>query len=38
MEPIAMITFIVVAGIVWGGFVLISATAIRKERRKQNGA
>lgn len=38
MEPIAILTFIVVAGIVWGGFVLISVTAIRKERRKRDGA
>jgi len=34
MEPAAIITFIVVAGIVWGGFLLIASTAIRKERGK----
>ena len=35
MEPSAVATFIVVAGIVWGGFLLIATTAIRKERDKQ---
>jgi len=35
MAPSAIVTFIVVAGIVWGGFLLIAATAIRKERIKQ---
>jgi hypothetical protein len=35
MEPTAIATFIVIAGIVWGGFVLIAATAIRKERGKR---
>ncbi len=34
MNLSAIITFIVVAGIVWGGFVLIAWTAIRKEREK----
>jgi len=35
MESAAVITFIVVAGIVWGGFALIAFTAIRKERGKR---
>jgi hypothetical protein len=34
MNPSAIITFAIIAGIVWGGFVLIAATAIRKESRK----
>jgi hypothetical protein len=36
MEPAAILTFVIVAGIVWGGFVTIAVTAIRKERRKQD--
>ncbi|MCI0433749.1 MAG: MetS family NSS transporter small subunit [Gemmatimonadetes bacterium] len=38
MEPVAIVTFIVIAGIVWGGFVLIATTAIRKERSKHDNA
>lgn len=34
MEPAAIVTFVVIAGIVWGGFVVIATTAVRKERRK----
>jgi len=35
MEASALVTFMVVAGIVWGGFLLIASTAIRKERVKR---
>jgi hypothetical protein len=34
METSAIITFVVIAGLVWGGFLAIIATAIRKESRK----
>ncbi len=34
MSPSAIVTFIVIAGIVWGGFLLIATTAIRKEKLK----
>lgn len=34
MEPAAILTFVVIAGIVWGGFILIAVTAVRKERAK----
>ena len=34
MVPAAIVTFVVIAGIVWGGFLLIATTAIRKERQK----
>ncbi len=34
MEPVAIITFVVIAGLVWGGFIVIATTAIRKERSK----
>jgi hypothetical protein len=34
MDPAAIVTFVVIAGIVWGGFLLIATTAIRKESRK----
>lgn len=34
MEPAAVITFVVIAGIVWGGFLLIATRAVRSERRK----
>jgi hypothetical protein len=37
MEPAAIATFVVIAGIVWGGFTLIATTAIRKERDKRSG-
>jgi hypothetical protein len=36
METPAIITFVVVAGLVWGGFLFIIATAIRRERRKKD--
>ena len=35
MEPAAIVTFVLVAGSVWGGLTLILVTAIRKERRKR---
>ena len=34
MEPAALLTFVLICGFVWGGLVLILATAIRKEARK----
>jgi hypothetical protein len=34
METAAFITFVVIAGIVWGGALLIATTAIRKESGK----
>jgi hypothetical protein len=34
MEPAALITFVVIAGLVWGGFVMIVTTAVRSEGRK----
>jgi hypothetical protein len=34
METSAIITFVVIAGLVWGGFCAIIAIAIRKEGRK----
>lgn len=34
MEPIAVLTFILIAGFVWGGFSLITVTAVRKEGQK----
>jgi hypothetical protein len=34
MNATAAVTFVVVAGLVWGGLAVIVATAIRKERRK----
>jgi hypothetical protein len=36
METSAMITFVVIAGLVWGGFCTIIAIAIRKEGRKSD--
>jgi len=34
MSSAAIATFVVIGGIVWGGFLLILTTAIRKESRK----
>jgi hypothetical protein len=34
MNSAAILTFIVIAGLVWGGFLVIVMTAIRKESRK----
>jgi hypothetical protein len=34
MNSAAVLTFAVVAGLVWGGFLFIVATAVRKESRK----
>jgi hypothetical protein len=38
MNAAAIVTFVVIAGIVWGGFVLIALTAVRKESRKAGEA
>lgn len=35
MEPAAILTFLVIAGFIWGGLVVLLATAVRKERRKE---
>lgn len=35
MEPAAIMTMVVITAIVWGGFVLILRTAIRKESGKE---
>jgi hypothetical protein len=35
MELPAILTFLLIAGFIWGGFMLILATAIRKERGKE---
>lgn len=35
MKPIAIVTFIVIAGFVWGGFAIALTTAVRKEGRKE---
>jgi hypothetical protein len=35
MEPAAVVTFVVIAGIVWGGFLLIATKAIKSESRKK---
>jgi uncharacterized protein (DUF983 family) len=35
MNTAAVVTFVVIGGLVWGGFALIIATAFRKERDKQ---
>jgi hypothetical protein len=34
MSSAAIATFVIIGGIVWGGFLLIVTTAIRKESRK----
>ena len=34
MTPAAIITFVLIAGFVWGGFVLLLRKAIRMEARK----
>jgi hypothetical protein len=34
MNSAAIVTFVVIAGIVWGGAILIATTAVRKEGRK----
>jgi len=34
MDPAAVVTFVVIAGIVWGGFLLIAGKAIKSESRK----
>jgi hypothetical protein len=35
MNSAAIATFVVIAGLVWGGFLLIIITAFRKESRKR---
>lgn len=35
MEPAAIVTMVVITTFVWGGFVLILRTAIRKESGKE---
>lgn len=37
MNPIAIVTWIVIGGLVWGGLVVWLVTAIRKEREKGEG-
>ncbi len=37
MSTAAVLTFIVIAGIVWGGFIAIVTTAVRLEGRKREG-
>lgn len=34
MNSAAVLTFVLIAGIVWGGFLFILTTAVRKESRK----
>ena len=34
MNSSAILTFAIIAGVVWGGFLLIVVTAVRKESRK----
>lgn len=34
MEPAAIITFILIGGFIWGGLILLLATAVRKEQGK----
>jgi hypothetical protein len=36
MNTEALITFAVIAGLVWGGFLLIIFTAVRRERGKSD--
>ena len=35
MDPAAILTFVLIGGFIWGGFILILATAIRRERGKE---
>jgi hypothetical protein len=35
MNSSAVLTFVAIAGLVWGGFALIVITAVRKESRKK---
>jgi hypothetical protein len=34
MAPAAILTLVLIGGFVWGGLILILATAVRKEGRK----
>lgn len=35
MTPAAILTLVLIGGFVWGGLILILATAMRKERDKE---
>ena len=37
MEPAAILTFVLIGGFVWGGFLLILTRAVSKERQKGAG-
>ena len=37
MKPTAIVTWIVIGGLVWGGLVLWLVIAVRKEREKGEG-
>ena len=37
MEPAAIVTFAVIGGFVWGGFLILLSRAVRKEREKGAG-
>lgn len=37
MSPIALVTWIVIGGLVWGGLIVWLVLAIRKERGKGEG-
>ena len=34
MQPAAIATFVLIAGFIWGGLILLLVTAVRKERGK----
>jgi hypothetical protein len=34
MNSVALLTFVLIGGLVWGGLALIIVTAVRKESRK----
>lgn len=36
MNAAAITTFVIIAGIVWGGFTLILVTAVRREAAKES--
>lgn len=38
MAPAAILTLLLIGGFVWGGLILILATALRKERDKREEA
>jgi len=37
MTPTAVLTFVLIAGVVWGGLLMILVTAARQEGRKRRG-